>query len=147
VSCGVGRRRSLDLVLLWLWCRPSAAAVIRPLAWEPPDAAGTALKKTNDQKKKQLKIKTAHHLSLDAIKSGGGRDHYIRGATSHPSQISCPQTELYHFLLIYVAQTFSVFPSQLMSPPSMRGTIQKHSHLLDASFSLIGYLESVTRSQ
>ena len=23
-----------DLVLLWLWCRPAAVALVRPLAWE-----------------------------------------------------------------------------------------------------------------
>ena len=39
-----------DLVLLWLWCRSAAAAPIRPLAWEPPYAASTAIKK----KKKKL---------------------------------------------------------------------------------------------
>ena len=25
MSCGVGRRRSLDPALLWLWCRPAFA--------------------------------------------------------------------------------------------------------------------------
>ena len=35
MSCGVGCRRGLDPVLLWLWCRPPAAALIRLLAWEP----------------------------------------------------------------------------------------------------------------
>ena len=52
---GVGRRCSLDLAWLWLWCRPAATAPFRPLAWEPPDATGTALKKTKDQKKKKKK--------------------------------------------------------------------------------------------
>ena len=33
-----------DLALLWLWRRPAAAARIRHLAWEPPYAAGVALK-------------------------------------------------------------------------------------------------------
>ena len=33
-----------DLVLLWLWCRPAAIAPSWPLAWEPPCAAGAALK-------------------------------------------------------------------------------------------------------
>ena len=33
-----------DLVLLWLWCRPAAIAPIKPLAWDPPYAAGVALK-------------------------------------------------------------------------------------------------------
>ncbi|RKM63566.1 hypothetical protein C0215_19860 [Clostridioides difficile] len=36
-----------DPVLLWLWCRPVAIALIRPLAWEPPYAMGGALKKQN----------------------------------------------------------------------------------------------------
>ena len=33
-----------DLALLWLWCRPMATALIPPLVWEPPYAAGVALK-------------------------------------------------------------------------------------------------------
>ena len=45
VSCGVGCRRSLDLVLLWLWHSPTAAPQIQSLAWELPYAAGVALKK------------------------------------------------------------------------------------------------------
>ena len=44
MSCGVGRRRGLDLVLLGLWYRPTATALILPLAWEPPYALGVALK-------------------------------------------------------------------------------------------------------
>ena len=32
-----------DPALLWLWRRPATTAPIRPLAWEPPYAAGTAL--------------------------------------------------------------------------------------------------------
>ena len=32
-----------DLALLWLWRRPVVAALIRPLAWECPYAAGAAL--------------------------------------------------------------------------------------------------------
>ena len=43
VSCGVGHRRGLELVLLWLWRRLAAADLIRPLAWEPPYAVGAAL--------------------------------------------------------------------------------------------------------
>ena len=45
VSCGVDCRPGLDLVLLWLWCRPAAPALILPLAREGPYAAGVALKK------------------------------------------------------------------------------------------------------
>ena len=56
MSCGVGRRQGSDPVLLWLWPRPEATALIRPLAWEPPYAVGAALKKDKRQKKKILTL-------------------------------------------------------------------------------------------
>ena len=46
-----------DLVLLLLWHRPAATALIRPLAWEPPYAVGVALRKTKKKKKKERKKK------------------------------------------------------------------------------------------
>ena len=52
MSCGVGHRRGLDPVLLWLWRRPAAIAPIRPLAWEPH---GRGPEKTKDKKKKCVK--------------------------------------------------------------------------------------------
>ena len=45
MNCGVGFRRASDPMLLWLWFRPAATPPIQPPAWEPPYAAGTALKK------------------------------------------------------------------------------------------------------
>ena len=39
-----------DPVLLWLWCRLTDVAWIRPLAWKPPYAAGSALKRQKDKK-------------------------------------------------------------------------------------------------
>ena len=50
VSCGVGRRHCSDPALLWLWRRPVATAPIRPLAWEPPCAAGAAQEMAKRQK-------------------------------------------------------------------------------------------------
>ena len=44
MSCGVGRKHGSDLALLWLWRRPTDTALIQPLAWECPCAAGGALK-------------------------------------------------------------------------------------------------------
>ena len=44
-----------ELALLWLWCRPAATAVIRPLVWEPPYAAGVALKRQNTKQKQKQK--------------------------------------------------------------------------------------------
>ena len=52
MSCGVGCRRSLDPALLWLRRKPVATAPIRPLAWEPPYAAGAALEKAKRPKNK-----------------------------------------------------------------------------------------------
>ena len=49
----MGRRLGLDLMLLWLWCRSSAVAPIRFLAWEPPNAAGVALKRQKTKKKSE----------------------------------------------------------------------------------------------
>ena len=43
VSCHGSHRCGLDLALLWLWCRPAAAALIQPPAWELPYAEGVAL--------------------------------------------------------------------------------------------------------
>ena len=40
-----------DLALPLLWCRPAAAAPIRPLAREPSYAAGTALKERPKKRK------------------------------------------------------------------------------------------------
>ena len=51
MSCGVGHRPGSDPQLLWLWCRPVATAPIGPLAWEPPYAAGVALKDKKTKKK------------------------------------------------------------------------------------------------
>ena len=55
MSCDVGCRRGLDPALLWLWHKPATTALIRPLAWESPYAAGAAQemakKQTNKQKK------------------------------------------------------------------------------------------------
>ena len=55
MSYGVGRRRGLDPTLLWLWRRPTATALIRPLAWEPPYAVRVALKGKKTKKKKKDK--------------------------------------------------------------------------------------------
>ena len=41
-------------MLLWLWCGTAATALIHPLAWEPPYAAGIALKKKKKDKCRNL---------------------------------------------------------------------------------------------
>ena len=67
MSCDVGLRCGSDLALLWLWCRPAATALIRPLAWEPPYALG-APKKTTTKKYKDKETTQAHHVKTPKTK-------------------------------------------------------------------------------
>ena len=80
MSCGVGRRRSSDVALLWLW--PGATAPITPLAWEPPYASGAAVEKGKKKKKKvtltdnnevessQLSGLWAGHMGIHSVDKG-----------------------------------------------------------------------------
>ena len=65
MSCGVGRRLGSDPTLLWLWRSPAATALMRPLAWEPPYAAGAAQEMAKRQKKKRGSVSESS-LSLIA---------------------------------------------------------------------------------
>ena len=55
VNCSVGFRRNLNLGLLWLWCRPAAAA--------RPASPGTSIccMDNPNMKKKKKRIKTNMH--------------------------------------------------------------------------------------
>ena len=79
MSGGVGHRCGSDPTMLWLWCRQVAVAPIVPLAWEPPYAVGTALKKKKRQRKKQRDFNgkgfTAEKLSWEQSKFYMQEDH------------------------------------------------------------------------
>ena len=68
VSCGVVCRRSLGPAMLWLWCRPAAAAPIRPLARELKYAAGTTLKKlgVGESEREEKVPQKPHCLDLNS---------------------------------------------------------------------------------
>jgi len=53
MNCGVGCRCGSDPMLLWLWHRLAATALIRPLAWEPPYAVGVAQEMAKRQKQQE----------------------------------------------------------------------------------------------
>ena len=63
LSCGVGCRRRLDLMLLWLWGRPAAVAPVQPLVWELPYADP----KKQEKKKKSQILKSEFLLSFLAV--------------------------------------------------------------------------------
>ena len=54
MSCVVGHRHSSDpaLLRLWLWLWLAPTALIQPLAWEVPFAAGAALKRGKKKKRR-----------------------------------------------------------------------------------------------
>ena len=62
VSCGVGHRHGLDLVSLWLWCRPAAAPPIQPLPRELSYATDVALK--GQKKKKKANVQICKYCTL-----------------------------------------------------------------------------------
>ena len=66
MSCGVDHRCGSDPTWLWLWSRLVAVALIGPLAWEPPYAAGAAQEiattTTTKNKTKQNKTTTKNNL-------------------------------------------------------------------------------------
>ena len=76
VSCTVGHRCSSDRVLLWLWCRPAAAAPIWPLAWELAYAVGTAQRKK--KKSKNMTIISASRNCLNPIIIVGERKTFLK---------------------------------------------------------------------
>ena len=61
--------------MLWLWRRPAAIAPFRPLAWEPPYAAGAVLKRQKNKNKKKK-------LDLDTYLNGIGFRHPQEGDES-----------------------------------------------------------------
>ena len=66
--------------LLWLWCRP--APPIRPLAWDPPYAAGAALIK---KKKKDKRGRGVNFSLPDKPKPETWESHRLLGFSLFPS--------------------------------------------------------------
>ena len=90
VSCGVGHRKGLDPALLWLWHRLAATAPIRPLTWEPPDAAGAAQengkKRQKKKKKKKVILFHPHFVRISSAYSQNFSPHPPKKPTK-PNQI------------------------------------------------------------
>ena len=65
MSCG--HRRGLDPVVLWLWCRPAAIALIQPLAWELIYAARQKQNKTKQKTKQNKKKPQTNNKRMENI--------------------------------------------------------------------------------
>ena len=91
MSCGLSHRHGLDLALLWLWCRLSAAVLIQPLAWELLYAVDVALKGQQKKKKKRKEGKPNVKESWDQTVGGAALGtHYAgpMGVSAHAHHIS-----------------------------------------------------------
>ena len=84
MSCGVGCRRGSDAALLWLWCRPAAAALIGPLAWEPTYATRATLERQKDKSKKQ---KNEEHQGWEKWEGAYGVGEGRMGWVLDPSRL------------------------------------------------------------
>ena len=73
MSCG--RRCNSDSVLLWLWRRLVATALISPLAGEPPYATGVAQEMAKRPKKKKKKKKKKILVMREGIKERREREN------------------------------------------------------------------------
>ena len=89
MSCGVGRRRGSDPMLLWLSHRMVAAALIQPLAWEPPYAVGMALKKKKKKKLAAVGLPITVWL-LDSGHQRFARDlHFLASGQGEKAETPC----------------------------------------------------------
>ena len=112
MSCGVGRRHGLDLVLLWLWRKPAATAPIQPLAWEPLYAVGVAPKS-----KKQTNKKLNHLTNSSQTFRTQFRCHLLREvflistklATPHGAPIGLGANTWMEFICLYVTLDCGLF--------------------------------------
>ena len=116
MSCGVGHRCGLYPALLCLWQRSAAVALIGPLAWEPPYAVSTALKRQKKKKKKSKKVGSFYLLkeklgvwTWDCLVNGrvalGRRYRYFE---------SMSYSNIWPFYIFMIARQFS--HSQIIFP-------------------------------
>ena len=88
MSCGIVCRRGSDPALLWLWCRPVAIALIRPLAWGPPDATRAALEK---DEKKETKYRLQGQSECDHMPF-----HHLSSCVTLGMYPNAPEPQLPH---------------------------------------------------
>ena len=87
MNYGVGCRLSPNPMLLWLWHKSAAPAPVRPLAWELPYAAGTALKRQKKKIKWQFPGKQVSFLPFSTYVSVAGTSKTLQGALLHSQEV------------------------------------------------------------
>ena len=105
MTCGVGRRRGSDLVVLWV----VAMAPIGPLAWEFPYASGVDLKNKQTNKQKRNKMK---------------RQDKFKNNINSPTHMETPKSLcLFYFVVVETSEI-----PQLRERQEPIGTWRGHFH-------------------
>ena len=84
----VGRRHGSDPTLLWLWCRPAGVAPMRPLAWEPPCAAGAAPEKTKNKQTKNPNVSPFEEAVKQFLHVKSGTEQHFVCSSSRAALLS-----------------------------------------------------------
>ena len=93
MSCNVALRHVLDLASLRLWHRPTGAALIGPLAWEPPKVQPSKKKRKKERKKEKKKVNKVKgkNSSKDKVfKSCGSRRGKLCSDVMQPHERTNP---------------------------------------------------------
>ena len=93
MRCGVGCRRGSYPELLWLWHRPVATSLIRPLAWEPPYAAETAQENGKKTKKTKTKEHTRRHTIFFKANLKHDTSSLLSGASHRSKSLDTPMVK------------------------------------------------------
>ena len=103
--------------MLWLGHRPAATALIRPLAWEPPYAAGAALKDKINKYSHRWKVLKECEMKLECEipgQGGAGRGANLAHAprcrlTPPGGNMGLILSDTFTFFDLYVDSSFSQF--------------------------------------
>ena len=124
-----------------LWYRPATIAPIRPLAWEPPYAAGAALKKKKQNKRTRdcgitVREQCLFFLMAACAAYGSSRARDRTRATAVTLTTAATQAPLIHCSLLRTQPKLPQQPKPLQSvlnPLCHRGTSQ-NCHYLQCLF-------------
>ena len=100
-AVGVGHRHGSGLTWLWLWHRPEAPAPLGPLAWEPPYAAGVALKDKKTTTTKELSNEIGWVINAQ---NAFPAHSYLKNMLETVVLVSCPFFSLWTDIIL-VAET------------------------------------------
>ena len=140
MSCGVGRRRGSDPAMLWLWCKPAAAAPMPALAWELPYAACAAIKSKKQTNKNQKPKNTISSTWLTDQLNKWNTLHWAYRLHNSLSPVwphgSCLPS--IHFMTHYYIHFSAHSPTSLANSPPLHILLKTQLHPVCSSTHTLG---------